>query len=97
MFSFQIILFLTLDKSNWDCKEISSESQVHLSKHFPVVLPDATSLHNICWEVKQDDYLRLKHEAKLTIESLDSNAKQSFEHAFMKKIDFYSKFDAILQ
>lgn len=89
-------------QSHWDTEQIhfspfNSTSAAHFIEHFPIAISDITGLFNICWQMRKDEYLMLKHEAKLSIDFLDANLKESFEHVFMQKVEFPMKFDAILQ
>ncbi|KAK3732920.1 hypothetical protein QZH41_012680 [Actinostola sp. cb2023] len=107
MSSYQILrVFLQfIATTNWTENGIevkkdqnSNENTVHPSlsdfhSAFDVVFIDPSGYLNLCANLSKDLYLRVRHEAKLAIEFLDSRFIDGFEVLFMKKVPFLQTFD----
>ncbi|XP_054163483.1 nucleolar protein 6-like [Oppia nitens] len=91
---------LAISTSKWDTEGISLTDDVYESidyymTYFPLVFIDISGHHNLCWDITIDQYNRLRHESKLTVECLDSTDRNSFETIFIKSISFELKFDIL--
>lgn len=62
------------------------------SSYFPIVFLSPSGNLNLCYNITEDLYLRLKHEAILS----QSILTDTFEMLFLKKVNFVNKFDAIV-
>jgi len=103
MSSYQIfkIIIRHIAASDWDGAGLSyfDDSkdlvQAHKLSSTVVFLSPSGNL-NLCYDITDDLYQRLKHEARQSQEVLTLNSVDTFELLFLTKIDFLSKFDVIV-
>jgi len=103
MSSYQIfkILIKTLLETDWATEGFSyfddhKDKLPQFMSHFPVVFLSPSGRLNICYNITIDLYKRLKHEAKLANEMLNSNSPDVFEFLFLRPVTFNDKFDVIV-
>lgn len=103
MSSFQVFrnVLQFLATSNWMETGISMGDSHDLSefqKHFEVVFIDPSGHLNLCYDLSTPVYKQLRHEARLSVETLDNhNIPNSFEIVFMSPKPFARTFDHFLR
>lgn len=103
MSSYQIfkMIIKSLAESTWDTDGLSyfddfSHKISEFKSSFPIVFLSPSGVLNLCYNITSDLYNRLKHEAQLARDLLSENKIESFDILFLKKLEFFSKFDAIV-
>lgn len=76
--------------------EDSSDKIAEYFKYFPIVFLSPSGSMNLCYDITEDMYLRLKHEAKLADQLLATSNQDSFDTLFLKKVEFSKKFDVMI-
>lgn len=92
----------SLASSDWDQAGLSyfddSKEKISTFKpFFPIVFLSPSGALNLCYNITQDLYDRLKHEAQVAQGIFASNSSHTFELLFLTKLDFANKFDVIVQ
>jgi len=77
--------------------EDTNPSKADFHSAFDVVFVDPSGHLNLCAGMTAAQYRRLQHEAKLSMEFLDSRFLDGFEVLFMKPVPFAQTFDQFLQ
>lgn len=103
MSSYQIFrtTIKSLVSSDWSQTGLSyfddSKEKISTFKSFfPIIFLSPSGILNICYNITQDLYDRLKHEAQATQSIFASNSSHTFELLFLKKLDFVNKFDVVV-
>lgn len=87
---------ISLCDNNWgNMPNQPTLEQFH--NHFTVVFIDATGFYNICSQLNEDVYRRVKMEAKLAVDMLNDMKLNSFQYLFMTKAPLYTQMDNILK
>lgn len=110
MSSYQIfrITLLQLSEANWHTKGISlknsdsEKNEIDLSvedfhKYYQVVFIDPTGFLNIASKLNKNTFLRVKHEANITIQLLKNEFHDSFETLFINNHPMEIRFDALIK
>lgn len=106
MSSYQVMrnTLLKLSESDWPaqgitmCRDASDPNQPDIGTFhtsYDVVFIDPTGYHNLCSDMLESTYCRVKHEAELAIKMMEDKTVDSFDMLFMKKIPFTHTFDHI--
>lgn len=80
-------------------KESGEQNQPNLEefhKYFEVVFTDSSGFLNLCANMSEDVYKRIRLEAKIALELLDNPSVNSFQCLFMSKIPLYLQYDQFL-
>lgn len=103
MSSYQIFktIIKSLTESDWTSEGLSyyddSKYKIQSFKpHFGVIFLGPSGTLNLCYHITRDLYERLKHEALVAHELLTQNIQEAFDLLFLKKLEFFNKFDAIV-
>ncbi len=64
---------------------------------YDVVFLDSTGLLNVCAAMSTEQFRQLQHEARLSMQCLDSTTVNAFEALFMKPVNLVEKCDALVQ
>lgn len=86
---------VTMTRENSDDTNVPSKADFHAG--FDVVFVDPSGYLNLCAGMTGAQYKRLQHEARLSLEYLDSSFMDGFEILFMKSVPFIQTFDQFLQ
>ena len=65
-------------------------------KYSQVVFVDQSGYLNLCSNVSEATYLRVKEEAALALQLLDNQLIECFDSLFMKKFSLTKAFDAVI-
>ncbi|XP_059610144.1 nucleolar protein 6 [Phlebotomus argentipes] len=65
-------------------------------KFFDVVMTDSSGFLNLCYNMSQDVYKRVKLEAKIALNILDNSSVNRFQCLFMSTIPSFLQYDQIL-
>ncbi|XP_013102162.2 nucleolar protein 6 [Stomoxys calcitrans] len=65
--------------------------------HYSVVFIDVTGFLNICYNLSEDIYQRIKLESQLAVDMLNDMKLNSFQFLFMTKMPLYSQMDHVLK
>jgi hypothetical protein len=102
MSSYQIIriVFVSLSQMDWCSAGISFNPDANVKDwhlQFDVVFLDSTGKLNFTSNMSKFTFSRVKFEAKLALEILNSSNVTGFQSLFITKVPFLMNFDNILQ
>jgi U3 small nucleolar RNA-associated protein 22 len=110
MSSYQIfrIVLLNLSQSLWNSKGITLKPESNsfdehclileeYHNYYDVVFLDKSGYLNICSNLSENTYLRVREEAGMAIEFLNNQFIESFDALFIKKFSFKKAFDALVK
>ncbi|XP_078367178.1 nucleolar protein 6-like isoform X2 [Oculina patagonica] len=86
---------ITMTREESKDSNVPSKADFHAG--FDVVFVDPSGHLNLCAGMTAAQYRRLQHEARLSLEFLDSSFMDGFEMLFMKPVPFTQTFDQFLQ
>lgn len=103
MSSYQIfkVIIKSIAESDWSDAGLSFYDDARdkiptFKQFFPVIFLSPSGNLNMCYNIPIDLYDRLKHEARLSQVVLCTNATNTFDQLFLKRVEFLSKFDVIV-
>jgi hypothetical protein len=87
------------DAENLSCgndeQNLLSLSEFH--KKYEVVFLDQSGFLNICSNMSECTFLKVKNEANLAIKFLNDQLVESFDVLFMKKMKFINSYDTVFR
>lgn len=78
-------------------KQLNQPTMEEFRQHYPLVFVDPSGFINLCARTSVETYLRVKHEAGLAINFLDTCSADSFHALFVAPVPFYRTFDCFVQ
>lgn len=105
---FRIVL-LNLSDANWDTKGISLRDFLNGSdgpslvkidefhKHYQVVFLDPTGFMNLASKMSRQTFLKVKHDAKISLGMLADEYTDNFDQLFIHNHSFQLEFDALIK